>query len=78
MKENVATMKHQLNQMIWGAMSCCGAAGLHFIPPNTTQVREIALRSNGEAKGARRRNGVTESLFWGGGGGGRPSSEGGI
>ena len=22
--------------MIWGAMSCRGAAGLYFIPPNTT------------------------------------------
>ena len=22
--------------MIWGAMSCCDAAGMYFIPPNTT------------------------------------------
>ena len=32
----VATMVHLPSQMIWGAMSCRGAAGLYFIPPNTT------------------------------------------
>jgi len=35
-KYAVATMKHPPNQMIWGGMSCFGAAGLYFIPPNTT------------------------------------------
>ena len=32
----VSTMKYPPNQMIWGAMSCRDAAGLYFIPPNTT------------------------------------------
>ena len=32
----VVTVKHPPNQMIWGAMSCRGAAGLYYIPPNTT------------------------------------------
>ena len=32
----VATMEHQPSQMIWGAMSCVGAAGLYYIPLNTT------------------------------------------
>ena len=35
-KHDVATMKHLPSQMIWGAMSCHSAAGLYFIPPNTT------------------------------------------
>ena len=38
-KHIVATMKHPPHQMIWGAMSCRGAAGLYFIPPNTTMNR---------------------------------------
>ena len=32
----VAPMKHPTSQMIWGAMSCSGTAGLYFLPPNTT------------------------------------------
>jgi len=32
----VATIKHPLSQMISGATSCCGAAGLYLILPNTT------------------------------------------
>ena len=28
----VATKKHVPSQTIWGVMSCCGAAGLYFIP----------------------------------------------
>ena len=32
----VATMKHPPSQIIWGAMSCRGATGLYFIPPNAT------------------------------------------
>ena len=32
----VATMKYALSQMIWGAMSCRGAAGLYFIAPTST------------------------------------------
>ena len=32
----VTTMKYQPSQMVWGAMSCVGAAGLYYIPPNTS------------------------------------------
>ena len=32
----LATMKHPPSQIIWSAMSCRDAAGLHFIPQNTT------------------------------------------
>ena len=35
-KYTVQTMKHPPSQMIWGAMSFNGRAGLYFLPPNTT------------------------------------------
>ena len=42
-KHVVATMKHPPSQMIWGAMSFCGTAGLYFIPPNPI-IHGIAQR----------------------------------
>ena len=38
-----ATMSHPPSRMIWGAMSYRGAAGLYFIPPNTTMNRPIYM-----------------------------------
>lgn len=35
-KYTVMTMKHPPSQMIWGAMSAMGTAGLYFLPKNTT------------------------------------------
>ena len=35
-KYTVATMKHPPSQMIWGAMSAKGTAGLYFLTPGTT------------------------------------------
>ena len=34
----VTTMKHPPSEMIWGTKSLRGAAGLCFIPPNTTMT----------------------------------------
>ena len=33
----VVTLKQLPSQIVRGVMSCCGAAGLYFIPPNTTK-----------------------------------------
>ena len=58
----VVAMKHPLSQMIWGAMSCRGAAGLYFIPPNTTmngtRVRGIAQGESETARARPRRHNV--------------------
>ena len=35
----VAIMRHPPSQMMWGAMSCRGAADLYFVLPNTTMNR---------------------------------------
>ena len=35
-KYTISTMKHPPNQMIWGAISKHGVAGIFFLPPGTT------------------------------------------
>ena len=54
-KYAVATMKHPLSQMTSGSTSCCGAAGLFFIPLNATMDVSGVAQSEAEPAHARPR-----------------------